>query len=116
MVRSGLRWFLPLPLALGLGLAGPGRAQDVTFSPEFLRDPQTLELGRRIWVERCTLCHGQAAYPGKAPRLTPSRYTPEFVYDRVTFGFRAMPPWKDAYSEQERKAVAAYVVSREFAP
>jgi mono/diheme cytochrome c family protein len=114
--RSLARWVLPL-LLLALvagGLAAP-RAQEVSFSRQFLQDPKTLEIGRKVWAERCAFCHGKTAYPGKAPRLQPARYTPEFVYDRVTFGFGAMPPWKDAYSELERKAVSAYVVSPEFA-
>lgn len=111
------RLALSLTSILLLGLAAAGRAgsgQEVAFTPEFLRDPKTLELGKKVWQERCTFCHGKTAYPGKAPRLDPSRYTPEFVYDRVTNGFRAMPAWKHEYSEEERKAVAAYVMSREF--
>ncbi len=98
---------------LGLLVRG-APAQDVTFSQEFLEDRATLTLGRKIWEERCTFCHGRSAYPGRGPRLDPSRYTPEFVYDRVTNGFRGMPAWKDQYSELERKAVAAFVLSKEF--
>ena len=62
----------------------------------------------------CKFCHGKAAYPGKAPKLTPSRYTPEFVYDRVTNGFRGMPPWKAQYSDKERQGVTVYIMSKEF--
>jgi cytochrome c5 len=36
------------------------------------------------------------------------------VYDRVTNGFRAMPPWKQEFSDEERKAVVAYILSKEF--
>jgi mono/diheme cytochrome c family protein len=54
------------------------------------------------------------AYPGKAPKLQPSRYTPEFVYDRVSNGFQGMPPWRQEFSEQELRAVVAYVLSKEF--
>jgi mono/diheme cytochrome c family protein len=96
-----------------LAVAGAGRAQDVTFTPEFLKSPQTIEMGRKVWRERCVFCHGKDAYPGKGPRLSPSKYTAEFVYDRVTNGFRGMPPWKD-YDDEQRKAVAAFVLSPEF--
>lgn len=48
------------------------------------------------------------------PKVQPSRYTPRFVYDRVTNGFRGMPSWKHEFSEAERKAVTAYVMSQEF--
>jgi mono/diheme cytochrome c family protein len=96
-----------------LAMAAAGRAQDVTFTPEFMKSPQTIEIGRKVWQERCVFCHGKDAYPGKGPRLNPSKYTAEFVYDRVTNGFRGMPPWKD-YNDEQRKAVAAFVLSPEF--
>lgn len=96
-----------------LAMAGAGVAQDVTFTPEFMKSPQTIEMGRKVWQERCVFCHGKDSYPGKGPRLDPSKYTPEFVFDRVTNGFRGMPPWKD-YDEEQRKAVSAFVLSPEF--
>ena len=33
-----------------------------------------------------------SAYPGKAPKLNPGTYTPDFIFDRVTYGFGKMPP------------------------
>jgi mono/diheme cytochrome c family protein len=108
----GLALLLALGLAVGVTL-GRARADDVKFPPEFVKSPQTIEMGRKVWQERCVFCHGKDAYPGKAPRLNPSKYTPEFVYDRVTNGFRGMPPWKD-YNEEQRKAVSVFVVSPEF--
>ena len=53
-------------------------------------------------------------YPGKAPKLKPRRYTPEFVYKRVTDGFWKMPGWKAFYSDDERMKIVAYVLSRKF--
>lgn len=94
--------------------AGVGHGQAVTFSKEYLKDPKKIEMGRQVWVNRCQFCHGKTAYPGKAPKLDPSRYTPEFVYDRVTNGFQGMPPWKHEFSEDERKAVVAYILSADF--
>lgn len=91
-----------------------GLAQGVAFSEEYLRDPRKIELGRQVWVDRCQFCHGKTAYPGKGPRLDPSRYTPQFVYDRITNGFQGMPSWKHEFSEDQRKAVVAYILSKEF--
>lgn len=91
-------------------------AEAVTFSEEYLADPANIEAGKAIWQKQCRHCHGKAAYPGKAPKLKPRGYTADFVYDRVTFGFRKMPAWKEVYSREERKAVVAYVLSREFSP
>jgi mono/diheme cytochrome c family protein len=86
----------------------------VQFTPQYLSDPANIALGREVWFKRCKFCHGREAYPGKAPRLQPARYTPQFVYDRVTNGFRGMPSWKQEFSQEQRKAVAAYVMSKDF--
>lgn len=83
---------------------------------EVLSDPEMIATGATVWLDQCRHCHGASAYPGKAPRLRPRRYTPEFVYHRVTYGFRGMPAWEDVYSEEERVAVTAYVLSRQFSP
>ncbi len=83
---------------------------------ELLQKPELIARGDAIWKEQCTHCHGSKAYPGKAPKLVPRRYTPEFVWDRVHNGFRGMPPWKEVYSEEDIVAVVAYVLSDEFWP
>lgn len=83
---------------------------------ELLQKPELIARGDEIWKEQCTHCHGSKAYPGKAPKLAPHRYTPEFVWDRVHNGFRGMPPWKEVYSEEEIIAIVAYVLSDDFWP
>ena len=93
-----------------------GRAQDSVFTPEFLNDPANIALGKELWAKRCQLCHGKQTYPGSAPPLQIWRYTPEFVYDRITNGFRGMPALKEEFSEAERRAIVAFVLSRSFAP
>ena len=84
--------------------------------PEFLQDSHNIETGEQIWQDQCRHCHGKDAYPGKAPKLQPGKYSPEFVYHRVTYGFRGMPPWEEIYSEEERKSLVAYILSNRFAP
>ncbi len=106
---------------LTLGLAGLAPAQDVStppvpFTEEFLADAANIEAGGVIWGEQCTHCHGAKAYPGKAPKLKPVRYEPDFVYRRVTDGFRKMPGWADVYTDEERMQIVAYVLSDEFRP
>jgi mono/diheme cytochrome c family protein len=91
-----------------------GPAPPVEFTREFLGDPRNVQRGRGVWQARCQFCHGKMAYPGKAPKLDPSRYTPAFVYDRVANGFQGMPPWRQEFSVDELKSVVAYVLSREF--
>ena len=89
---------------------------ELVFTPEFLSDPEHIAAGKEIWMGQCTLCHGAKAYPGKAPKLKPKRYTPNFVYDRITNGFRKMPPWGEVYDEEERMDLVAWILSRRFSP
>ena len=86
------------------------------FSKTVMQDPAYIESGRQVWDSQCRHCHGNSAYPGKAPKLKPSSYKPDFVYDRVTNGFRKMPGWKAVFSEQQRIGVTAYILSDKFSP
>ncbi|MCG8598452.1 MAG: cytochrome c [Kiloniellales bacterium] len=86
------------------------------FSEDFLAAPANIEAGKEMWKEQCRHCHGRAAYPGKAPKLKPRRYKPDFVYDRVTNGFRKMPAWKEVYDREERMKIVAYILSKDFSP
>ena len=79
-----------------------------------LDKPGTIETGHVVFESNCKFCHGKTAYPGRPPKLNASRYTPEFVYERVTNGFRGMPPWKEQFSDEERKAVTVYIMSKDF--
>ena len=101
------------PAAPG-GAPANGPAPPVEFTPGFLGDAKNVQKGREVWQARCQFCHGKAAYPGKAPKLDPSRYTPAFVYDRVANGFQGMPPWRHEFSVDDLKSIVAYVLSREF--
>jgi hypothetical protein len=78
------------------GIAGQARANRNRPS-RFRVDPQ--------------VCHGKAARPGNAPKPYPSRYTPEFVHDRATNGFRGMPARKEQYPEE---AVAVVIMGKGF--
>ena len=96
--------------------AAKGSEPPVPFTEEFLHDEENIAAGQAIWEAQCRHCHGAKAYPGKAPKLRPARYKPDFVYRRVTDGFRKMPPWKDVYTDEERMRITAYVLSDKFSP
>ena len=70
--------------------------------------------GRGLVFSRRRNCHGQRAYPGKGPKLKPSKYAPEFVFKRITKGFRGMPSWESMYDEKQRMSITAWVMSRDF--
>jgi mono/diheme cytochrome c family protein len=107
---------MPLVGAVLIPYVPPGQAQEGVFTAEFLNDPNHIALGKQLWEKRCRLCHGKETYPGSAPPLQSWKYTPEFVYDRITNGFRGMPALKEEFTEAERKAIVAYVLSRQFSP
>ncbi len=88
----------------------------VEFTEAFMSEQANLDTGKEVWVEQCRHCHGKSAYPGKAPTLKPRKYTADFVYDRVSNGFRKIPGWAEVYSEHELKAVTAWILSNQFSP
>ena len=88
----------------------------IKFTDTVMKDPAYIESGKQVWDGQCRHCHGNSAYPGKAPKLKPSSYQPDFVYDRVTNGFRKMPAWKDIFTEKQRVGVTVYIMSSEFSP
>jgi mono/diheme cytochrome c family protein len=130
LIRS-IVFTVAVMMALGAGLAERAMGQAPTpaaTEPEPPRDPPPaipasllkdtamISQGEKIWHDQCTHCHGARAYPGKAPKLQPRTYKPEFVWDRVHNGFRGMPPWKEVYKPEEVLALVAYVLSDEFFP
>ena len=105
------------PSANAQGTGGASGAEPVpVFDKAYLSDAANIEKGRTVWSSQCRHCHGASAYPGKAPKLNPGSMEPDFVFDRVTNGFRKMPPWKEVFSLEERKAVVAYILSNDFSP
>jgi len=86
------------------------------FTDTVMKDTSLIVLGQQVWDGQCRHCHGNSAYPGKAPKLKSSSYQPDFVYDRVTNGFRKMPAWRDIFNERQRIGVTVYIMSDTFAP
>ena len=96
--------------------AAYGQEPVPVFTDNVMKDNSLIVLGQQVWDGQCRHCHGNSAYPGKAPKLKSSSYQPDFVYDRVTNGFRKMPAWKAVFSEQQRIGVTVYIMSDAFAP
>lgn len=86
------------------------------FDAAYLSNADNIKVGLGIWSNQCRHCHGNSAYPGKAPKLNPGAMEPGFIFDRVTNGFGKMPGWKEVFTLEERKGVVAYVKSNSFAP
>ena len=86
------------------------------FDKAYLSSKKNVAAGKEVWDNQCRHCHGAAAYPGKAPKLNPGQLAPDFIYDRVTYGFGKMPGWKDVFSVEQRKSVVAYIKNKDFSP
>lgn len=103
-----------------IGLSWPaqgtdaGQPEEEPFPKGIVGNPEYIEMGKDVFNRQCKFCHGKGVYPGKAPQLDPSRYTPEFIFDRVTNGYKNMPSWSAVFSTKERQGVTAYILSREF--
>ncbi len=93
-----------------------GTPEDPDFSAENMASADAIGTGEVLWAKQCRHCHGNSAYPGKAPKLKPARYTPDFTFDRITNGFRKMPAWKSVFSLEERTGLVAYILSDQFSP
>jgi cytochrome c oxidase cbb3-type subunit III len=83
----------------------------------FLRDPQKLKAGSRIFAVRCVSCHGSAGQGGIGPNLT-DRYwlhggSLTQVAATITNGVseRGMPAWGPVLEPAELKAVVVFVRS-----
>ncbi len=97
--------------------AAPAATEPVpAFDKAYMASAKALTAGKEVWDMQCRHCHGNSAYPGKAPKLAPGGMEPDFIFDRVTYGFRKMPPWKDVFTIEQRKAVVAYIKSSSFSP
>jgi len=111
-----------VPANIASSAALPKQADDADdeeapdFTDAFLASADAIANGGELWAKQCRHCHGSSAYPGKAPKLAPAKYTPEFTFDRVTNGFRKMPAWKTVFTLEERMNIVAYVLSRKFSP
>lgn len=87
-----------------------------SFAAEFLQDAKVQAAGRDVWQQQCRHCHGNSAYPGKAPKLSPGSLDPVYIFDRVTYGFKGMPAWRHVFTREQRLSVVAYIKSDGFSP
>jgi len=80
-------------------------------------DPEAIQIGRRLFLQNCALCHGSAARGQTGyPDLTDNDWlyggTPDKIKETILHGRKAaMPGWIDALGEQGVKEMTAYVLS-----
>ena len=88
--------------------------------PEQTASAETTELGRRLYTERCLVCHGYSVVSGG---LTPDlRYSNAQVYaewDAIVLGgsrsSNGMPPFAGVVTPEQSQAIKAYIIDRAHA-
>jgi mono/diheme cytochrome c family protein len=112
-IGSVLRIAFAFALLAGLA-SGPAPAQELDFSEEFMTDMANIRAGREHFQAQCGHCHGSRAYPGKAPRLQPERYDPDFIYWAIRGGYGRMPSFEDHFTHEETMQIVAWIKSNLF--
>lgn len=71
--------------------------------------------GEKIFAASCAVgyCHGAGGSAGRAPRIQGRSFTPEYLLKVTRDGIpgTAMPAWRGQLSEEEIRAVVAYMLS-----
>jgi mono/diheme cytochrome c family protein len=99
-------------MALASGM--PASADPSEFPESFMADMTNIREGRELFRAQCGHCHGSRAYPGKAPRLRPDRYEPDFVFWAIKGGYGRMPSFDEHFNDEEVMQIVAFVKSRYF--
>ncbi|MBT0961964.1 c-type cytochrome [Denitromonas iodatirespirans] len=93
--------------------ADPVRAS-ATRPPLDLRDPARIEAGRKRFAKTCAgYCHGHEGVGGRAPDFKGrTDLGPQLTFDTISkgrTGADVMPPWGDAFSEEQIWELVAYL-------
>jgi mono/diheme cytochrome c family protein len=101
-----IRWAVPLTAA-GIAFAMPAvlHAEEAELAPK----------GRSIYHSYCALCHGPNLVNRGSNTFDLRKFPldqPERFLTSVKKGKRAMPPWGDRLSNDDIKAIWAYVKTR----
>jgi mono/diheme cytochrome c family protein len=111
------RWSLPVVLAvtvaLALGACAGADAPEVPEDASGVADP-VLVVGRDVWVQQCSRCHGGDGSGGAGPRVQgpwPADREPDAaaMAELVVGGRGAMPGFGRSLSDDEVEAVVRYV-------
>ncbi|MFZ5722921.1 MAG: cytochrome-c oxidase, cbb3-type subunit III [Pseudomonadota bacterium] len=84
---------------------------------QLARDPAAMEIGQRLFLDNCAVCHGSSAHGARGfPNLTDNDWLyggePATIKETITNGRQAaMPNWNAALGEEGVNEVAYYVKS-----
>ncbi|RMF89758.1 MAG: cytochrome c [Nitrospinota bacterium] len=86
---------------------------DGALTPPFnLEDETVIEEGARLFRQNCTFyCHGKEGRQARAPSLRGQQYTPDYLFNKIYNGARAMPAFKLRLSQEKIWKLVAYILS-----
>lgn len=97
-------------LAAACGGSGGESTPTGPTEPERIPPPEVLQLGREVYEDTCSVCHGRRGEGDIAPALVDSRseFTLSEHTDRVRNGRGAMPAFSGTLDDDEIRAVVAF--------
>ena len=114
LVLSTAAWGSGAPLPASDGEPAPAveEAEEESTNP-FLRDPEAIEEGYRLFLARCTGCHWSKR---RGPLLFQTKLSHEKFLEITINGRRGlqpMPPYRDLLSPDDVSKIHAFLMSRE---
>jgi len=86
-------------------------AKEVVFN----KMPQSINNGEKRFNQTCVYCHGYQGSGGKAKKLQGRKLVADRLFKTITKGKRkggsVMPPWRKAFSIEERWELVTYIMS-----
>ncbi|MGH1355933.1 MAG: c-type cytochrome [Thalassovita sp.] len=84
-------------------------------SPIDLMAQDHIDNGSLRFAQNCTYCHGSNGVGGKHRKLQCRDFDPEYLFFTISNGLESgsffMPPWDDAFSEEKRWELVAFLMS-----
>lgn len=101
-----------LIVSLGMILASSGANAG---QPIDLNDQTHIDNGQLRFAQNCNYCHGANGVGGKHRKLQCRDFEPDYLFDTITYGLESgsyfMPPWGDAFSDEKRWELVAFLMS-----
>ena len=84
-------------------------------APFDLTDEGHIDAGSLRFAQNCTYCHGSNGIGGKHRKLQCRNFDSAYLFDTISNGLESgsffMPPWEDAFSDEKRWELVAFIMS-----
>ena len=80
----------------------------------FSNENASVLIGEKRFNQSCVYCHGNEGSGGKARKLQGREFRPNYLFKTITKGKKrgslVMPPWKRAFTAEQRWELVAYIM------